>query len=391
MQWEKLKLEAEQAALRDCTFAPKTNAQRLANYVPIQERLGELQRAKRQACASAVGASVVEQESHGPVDAMAGRWEQQQAPETSLGRVACSWKLAWSLRALRSKPVPRTDPAVASLATWVLCWHAARAALSHSVTATCYRAVPLLPVMGCGSSKRSAVLCGLLTLTPISMSCTVPAVKSWPRRRGQRTLIQRGPLRQPSTTTPSGWPSQRRSGSCRTMCLCRRGSRSGSRSESRKVRVTCRAVQDGAWQAGEASWCHAWRTTVRCMLPSSVQKGAAGRLRCLQLCLAQREGLQHNVLVPERPTRSSSHIQFGKAAYEGCGLTTQPASLSCPGMVRHRNVASVRGDLVWWGLHCSHSSQQEPEGVLKEPELAQCTFSRHIKLCSGERSHPTVS
>lgn len=78
MQWEKLKLEAEQAALRDCTFAPKTNAQRLANYVPIQERLGELQRAKRQAWASAVGASV-EPFWNIPVEAIAGRWGQQQA------------------------------------------------------------------------------------------------------------------------------------------------------------------------------------------------------------------------------------------------------------------------------------------------------------------------
>ena len=50
MQWEKLRLEAETAALKECTFAPKAvanNRRHLAGYVPIQDRLGELQRRKR--------------------------------------------------------------------------------------------------------------------------------------------------------------------------------------------------------------------------------------------------------------------------------------------------------------------------------------------------------
>ena len=50
LQWEKLKLEAEAAALQECTFAPKSvakNRRHLAGYVPIQERLGELQRRRR--------------------------------------------------------------------------------------------------------------------------------------------------------------------------------------------------------------------------------------------------------------------------------------------------------------------------------------------------------
>ncbi|KAL3139243.1 hypothetical protein ABBQ32_006011 [Trebouxia sp. C0010 RCD-2024] len=48
-QWEKLRLEAEVAALKECTFAPKAvanNRRHLAGYVPIQDRLGELQRRK---------------------------------------------------------------------------------------------------------------------------------------------------------------------------------------------------------------------------------------------------------------------------------------------------------------------------------------------------------
>ena len=54
VQWEKLRLEAEAAALKECTFAPKAvanNRRHLAGYVPIQDRLGELQRRKRCACA----------------------------------------------------------------------------------------------------------------------------------------------------------------------------------------------------------------------------------------------------------------------------------------------------------------------------------------------------
>lgn len=50
VQWEKLRLEAEVAALKECTFAPKAvanNRRHLAGYVPIQDRLGELQRRKR--------------------------------------------------------------------------------------------------------------------------------------------------------------------------------------------------------------------------------------------------------------------------------------------------------------------------------------------------------
>ena len=50
LQWEKLRLEAEAAALRECTFAPKAvanNRRHLAGYVPIQDRLGELQRRRR--------------------------------------------------------------------------------------------------------------------------------------------------------------------------------------------------------------------------------------------------------------------------------------------------------------------------------------------------------
>ena len=53
MQWEKVRLEAEAAALRECTFAPKAvanNRRHLAGYVPIQDRLGELQRRKRCTC-----------------------------------------------------------------------------------------------------------------------------------------------------------------------------------------------------------------------------------------------------------------------------------------------------------------------------------------------------
>ena len=49
-QWEKLRLEAEAAALRECTFAPKAvanNRRHLAGYVPIQDRLGDLQRRRR--------------------------------------------------------------------------------------------------------------------------------------------------------------------------------------------------------------------------------------------------------------------------------------------------------------------------------------------------------
>lgn len=56
MQWEKLKLEAEAAALKECTFAPKAvanNRRHLAGYVPIQDRLGELQRRRRSASLSA--------------------------------------------------------------------------------------------------------------------------------------------------------------------------------------------------------------------------------------------------------------------------------------------------------------------------------------------------
>ena len=53
VQWEKLRLEAEAAALKECTFVPKpvaNNRRHLAGYVPIQDRLGELQRRKRCAC-----------------------------------------------------------------------------------------------------------------------------------------------------------------------------------------------------------------------------------------------------------------------------------------------------------------------------------------------------
>ena len=53
VQWEKLRLEAEAAALKECTFAPKAvanNRRHLAGYVPIHDRLGELQRRKRWAC-----------------------------------------------------------------------------------------------------------------------------------------------------------------------------------------------------------------------------------------------------------------------------------------------------------------------------------------------------
>lgn len=56
MQWEKLRLEAEAAALRECTFAPKAvanNRRHLAGYVPIQDRLGELQRRRRLVALSA--------------------------------------------------------------------------------------------------------------------------------------------------------------------------------------------------------------------------------------------------------------------------------------------------------------------------------------------------
>ena len=50
MQWEKLRLEAEAAALRECTFAPTPvadNRRHLAGYVPIHDRLGDLQKRRR--------------------------------------------------------------------------------------------------------------------------------------------------------------------------------------------------------------------------------------------------------------------------------------------------------------------------------------------------------
>lgn len=61
VQWEKLRLEAEAATLKECTFAPKpvaNNRRHLAGYVPIQDRLGELQRRKR--CASALHSTPLE-------------------------------------------------------------------------------------------------------------------------------------------------------------------------------------------------------------------------------------------------------------------------------------------------------------------------------------------
>ena len=44
---------------------------------------------------------------------------------SGLDMVPRSWKVAWSLHVLKFEPVPRSEFTMASLATRVLCWHAA--------------------------------------------------------------------------------------------------------------------------------------------------------------------------------------------------------------------------------------------------------------------------